>query len=111
MNQAQNWLKQKSKLGPFFLFEQKTYYHAPNGEQEYVLVWNDRRSGKTKIGSVHDGMLTRYGFNTWATLDGDTPFDTWGQPSEPAFNAMLEVRQGRSKLPIFNLHDIKDVKS
>jgi len=108
--QAAKWLKNKSKLGPFYLYGKQPHPSFPNRTQ-YLLIWNDKRSGKTKAGAVHDGMHTRYGFDTWCTLNGDTPFDTWGQPSGELFDAMLAVRKNDSQLPVFDLYSLEDVTS
>lgn len=106
------WRKRLSRKGPFYLYAKTPYDYVINRSDgsvferhgtRYHLIWNDGL--KTKIGSVHDHMSTRYGIATKAAANGDRMLDVWngGAINEPEFKMMMEVRNGVSSLPKFDL--------
>jgi hypothetical protein len=109
MTGVEKWMKRHSKK-TFYLLKKEII--VP-GRHEHYLIWNDK--DKTKYGAIRDGAFVRYGIQTTAVLSGETEFDVWSYDSlrrinHTVFKAMLLVRHGHSKLPIFDLSKLKELQ-
>ena len=123
----QKWFARAEKKGPYYLFHQEPYrnycYGLPHAHarwpgienwQKYWLIWQETSKGvtKTKLATVEDGFCARYGFNTLGVLTGKSVTGLWQASSnsvtEEQLQAMLDVANGKTNLPTFNLHDLQD---
>lgn len=111
---VQKWMKRSNRNAPYYLFAKyKVMDNTDDYGYVYTLIWKDKSSGKVKLGTIHDGAQTWYGFQTWATLNSESWTGFWQQSNnsltEDEGNAMIAVYKGESKLPIFELNNLKNL--
>ena len=116
--EVQAWLKRMARKGPFLLYQSQEASYDVLGERgfrmgwERYLIWTE--GGKTKIGRVCDGMLTRYGIDTLAWVRTDDLDNTWrarpGAITPSMLAAMRKAAKGESDLAEFDLSTLKDVR-
>ena len=113
------WYKRIEKKAPFYLFrtEPLTNWVAekyPNS-QRYWLIWQEivRGETKTKMGVAEDAMLARYGFSILAVLTGNSITGLWQASAnsidEKEMQALFDVANDKTDLPIFNIRSIRNV--
>ncbi len=112
------WKKRLNRQGPFYLLRTEPYhkeYPRMDGGVTvhdgftYTVIWNDGHLYKTKLGTLRDHMMCRYGIQTETVLKGERPHDLWNGSnlSDEDFQAMLDVRHRVSTLPKFSLDTLE----
>lgn len=111
---VEKWMKRVNRNAPYYLFaKSKVMDNTDDYGNVYTLIWKDKSSGKVKLGTIHDGARVRYGFQTWATLNSESWTGFWQVSNncltEDEGNAMIAVYKGESKLPVFELKNLKNL--
>ncbi len=115
----ESWYKRAEKKGPYYYFGTTplTGWAAtryPNGHKHWI-IWQETVKGKvkTKLAVAEDGLCARYGFDVWAVLTGSSVTGLWQASAnivtEPQLQALLDVANGRIKLPKFDIRNLTDV--
>ncbi len=112
---ADKFKKRINKLGPLYLLG-KTYCEKHAWKWDgftYEFIFNMTEEGefKTKLASLSDHHSVRYGIGTSVIIRGDDRInDVWKYKDYPLtseiLDRMYEVRNGESKLPIFNIDQL-----
>ncbi len=117
------WLKKHQKNAPYYLvssYEIEYWNHQRNSDgtpvmvpgKAYQVIWKDRSAWKVKFGVFKDGMHTRYGVDTFATLNSPHMSGFWqtvaGVLDEQDMAYMIQVMNNEvPDLPIFDLTVLK----
>lgn len=112
------WLKRALKKAPYYLLSKNPQHREwilkrwPDA-QCYWVIWQEhvKEQVKTKLAIAEDGMCVRYGFNSIAILTGLNVTGLWqpfaGALNEEQLKALLDVANGRTSLPIFDINSLK----
>lgn len=78
----------------------------------YDIVYFDK--GKVRIGTVRDGMLTRYGINCRGAMSSPNPLSLWQREafacSPSDVDCMISYLNETCALPDFDFNSIKDLR-
>lgn len=104
MNEVESWIKKSNK-------KKAKLISYESGVYDIVFFHN----GKVRIGTVKDGMHTRYGITTRGAMTSDNILTLWqsgaGSVSEEDVKIMQDYYLGNCDLPNFDFSVILDLKS